>query len=143
MKHPPKNKKIKKKVSKGDKINSGLKTPKNGKGEDETESDNSEEYEQNSEEEQGSSQGEYKYYSTPVKIKKNSRQENSLGELTKNFINYVRESGKSTININDLVKKLKVKKRRIYDITNVLEGIGYIKKHQSKFLLFLLINLRK
>ena len=58
-----------------------------------------------------------------------SRQENSLGELTKNFINYVKESGRPTININDLVKKLKVKKRRIYDITNVLEGIGYIKKH--------------
>ena len=57
------------------------------------------------------------------------RQENSLGELTKNFIDYVKESGKATININDLVKKLKVKKRRIYDITNVLEGIGYIKKH--------------
>jgi transcription factor E2F3 len=58
-----------------------------------------------------------------------SRQENSLGELTKNFIEYIKESGKETININELVKRLKVKKRRIYDITNVLEGIGYIKKH--------------
>jgi hypothetical protein len=56
--------------------------------------------------------------------KKKSRQrvENSLGELTKNFINYIREQGQKEININDLVKKLKVKKRRIYDITNVLEG---------------------
>ena len=50
------------------------------------------------------------------------RQENSLGELTKNFINYIRKSGKNTVNINELVKELKVKKRRIYDITNVLEG---------------------
>lgn len=58
-----------------------------------------------------------------------SRQENSLGELTKNFIKFVKESGTATININDIVKKLKVKKRRIYDITNVLEGIGYIRKH--------------
>lgn len=58
-----------------------------------------------------------------------SRKENSLGELTKSFIKFVRESGRETININDIVKKLKVKKRRIYDITNVLEGIGYIKKH--------------
>jgi transcription factor E2F6 len=57
--------------------------------------------------------------------KKKSRQrvENSLGELTKNFINYIREHSNKEININDLVKKLKVKKRRIYDITNVLEGI--------------------
>ena len=57
------------------------------------------------------------------------RQENSLGELTKNFINYIRKSGRNTVNINELVKELKVKKRRIYDITNVLKGIGYVQKH--------------
>jgi transcription factor E2F3 len=57
------------------------------------------------------------------------RVENSLGELTKNFVNYIKTSGRKTININDLVHELKVKKRRIYDITNVLEGIGYIQKH--------------
>jgi transcription factor E2F3 len=60
--------------------------------------------------------------------KKRQRQENSLGELTKNFIEFVRSKGEEQVNINDIVKKLKVKKRRIYDITNVLEGIGYIKK---------------
>jgi hypothetical protein len=56
--------------------------------------------------------------------KKNSRQrqENSLGELTKNFIDFIRNQGEKIININDVVRKLKVKKRRIYDITNVLEG---------------------
>lgn len=68
-------------------------------------------------------------YISKGKKRARQRQENSLGELTKSFINYVRDSGTNTININDLVKKLKVKKRRIYDITNVLEGIGYIKKH--------------
>jgi transcription factor E2F3 len=57
------------------------------------------------------------------------RVENSLGELTKNFVNYIKTSGQKTININELVRELKVKKRRIYDITNVLEGIGYIQKH--------------
>lgn len=50
------------------------------------------------------------------------RQENSLGELTKNFIDYINTQGDKIININDVVRKLKVKKRRIYDITNVLEG---------------------
>ena len=60
--------------------------------------------------------------------KKRLRQENSLGELTTNFIDYVKTKGLELININEIVKKLKVKKRRIYDITNVLEGIGYIKK---------------
>lgn len=56
------------------------------------------------------------------KKQKRQRQENSLDELTRAFIKYVKESKLETININDIVKKLKVKKRRIYDITNVLEG---------------------
>ena len=59
---------------------------------------------------------------TRTKRKSRQRQENSLGELTKNFINYIKEQGGKEININDVVKQLKVKKRRIYDITNVLEG---------------------
>ena len=58
------------------------------------------------------------------KKQKRQRQENSLDELTKAFIDYVKDTKKTEININDVVKKLKVKKRRIYDITNVLEGIS-------------------
>jgi hypothetical protein len=57
------------------------------------------------------------------KKKTRMRVENSLGELTKNFINFIKDQGQKDININELVKKLKVKKRRVYDITNVLEGI--------------------
>ena len=68
--------------------------------------------------------------SFPLK-KRRLRQENSLGELTKSFIDFVTKRGLEIININDIVKKLKVKKRRIYDITNVLEGIGYIRKIQK------------
>ena len=60
--------------------------------------------------------------------KEDSCQENSLGQLTKNFINYIKTTGKKSININDLVNELQVKKRRIYDITNVLQGIGYLQK---------------
>ena len=60
--------------------------------------------------------------------KEESCQENSLGQLTKNFINYIKTTGKKSININDLVNELSVKKRRIYDITNVLQGIGYLQK---------------
>jgi hypothetical protein len=56
------------------------------------------------------------------KRKSRQRQENSLGELTKNFITFIKQQGGREININDVVKQLKVKKRRIYDITNVLEG---------------------
>jgi hypothetical protein len=56
------------------------------------------------------------------KRKSRQRQENSLGELTKNFISYIKKQEGKEINLNDVVRQLKVKKRRIYDITNVLEG---------------------
>lgn len=37
------------------------------------------------------------------------------------------------MDINQATKELNVQKRRIYDITNVLEGIGYIEKiHKNK-----------
>jgi transcription factor E2F3 len=56
------------------------------------------------------------------------RQENSLCQLTKKVLQYIKNKKKINININELVKDLGVKKRRIYDITNVLQGIGYIEK---------------
>jgi hypothetical protein len=54
--------------------------------------------------------------------KQKSRQINSLDELTKKFIKCASESGSNIINLNTIMKKMRVKKRRIYDITNVLEG---------------------
>ena len=54
--------------------------------------------------------------------------ENSLGQLTQNFLQYIKNKGRINININNLVKDLDVKKRRIYDIASVLQGIGYIEK---------------
>ena len=57
-----------------------------------------------------------------------NKPENSLGQLTRNFIQYIKTKGRINININDLENVLSVKKRRIYDITNVLQGIGYIEK---------------
>ena len=56
------------------------------------------------------------------------RQENSLSKLTKKVLDYVKDKKKVNINLNELVKDLGVKKRRIYDITNVLQGIGYVEK---------------
>ena len=55
---------------------------------------------------------------------KKKRKDNSLVELTKNFIEYIKTESPNDhiIQISKMVKKLKVKKRRIYDITNVLEG---------------------
>ena len=52
----------------------------------------------------------------------NERKKNSLEEIAKKFIKYIRKSKTNKIDINDAVKYLNIKKRRIYDITNVLEG---------------------
>ena len=56
------------------------------------------------------------------------RHDNSLGVLTKKFVNLIKNSPDLTVDLNEAVKTLNVQKRRIYDITNVLEGIGYIEK---------------
>lgn len=48
--------------------------------------------------------------------------------LTKKFVELIRNSEELTIDLNVAVNDLGVQKRRIYDITNVLEGIGYIEK---------------
>jgi hypothetical protein len=60
--------------------------------------------------------------------KSKGRHENSLGELTKKFIELIKGSENRYIDLNEAVEKLKVQKRRIYDITNVLEGMGLIEK---------------
>jgi len=65
-------------------------------------------------------------YSSKAKAK--GRHDNSLGVLTKKFIQLIRTSPNQTVDLNDTVKELNVQKRRIYDITNVLEGIGFIEK---------------
>ena len=52
----------------------------------------------------------------------------SLRVLTYRFVNLIKESPDQTIDQNDVATHLSVQKRRIYDITNVLEGIGYVEK---------------
>lgn len=56
------------------------------------------------------------------RIKKKNRKINSLEVLSKKFIKYAIESNSRIINLQSMAKAIKVKKRRIYDITNVLEG---------------------
>lgn len=64
-----------------------------------------------------------KYSSGSMTRKQKSRAINSLDELTKKFVRCVGSSESDRINLNTVMKKIKAKKRRIYDITNVLEGI--------------------
>lgn len=54
--------------------------------------------------------------------------ETTLTHLTKRFVNLLNTSSERVIDLNDASTRLSVAKRRIYDITNVLEGIGLLKK---------------
>ncbi|KAL3505390.1 hypothetical protein ACH5RR_035231 [Cinchona calisaya] len=56
------------------------------------------------------------------------RYDSSLGLLTKKFIKLIRKAEDGSLDLNNAADELKVQKRRIYDITNVLEGIGLIEK---------------
>ena len=70
-------------------------------------------------------------YQSFGKLGKRARQENGLVELTKKFIQLLREAPEQCIDLNEAVGELNVQKRRIYDITNVLEGIGLIVKYRK------------
>ena len=64
-----------------------------------------------------------------IKAMPKDRLETSLGELTRKFIKLIIDSGEEMcVELSRASKQLGVQKRRIYDITNVLEGIGYIEK---------------
>ncbi|GMH32329.1 hypothetical protein BSKO_00163 [Bryopsis sp. KO-2023] len=60
-----------------------------------------------------------------------NRDDSSLNALTKKFINLMSDAENGVLDLNSAAEQLKltkVQKRRIYDITNVLEGVGLIKK---------------
>nr|CCA14790.1 transcription factor putative [Albugo laibachii Nc14] len=57
-----------------------------------------------------------------------SRYDSSLGLLTKKFVELIQSTSTGDLDLNAAADLLGVQKRRIYDITNVLEGIGLIEK---------------
>ncbi|KAF7707689.1 hypothetical protein HF521_018907 [Silurus meridionalis] len=58
-----------------------------------------------------------------------SRHEKSLGLLTTKFVTLLQEAKDGVLDLKAAADTLAVRqKRRIYDITNVLEGIGLIEK---------------
>ena len=66
-----------------------------------------------------------------------SQGESSLSNLTEKFIQLLDEyssphGGGGELDLNIAVHKLNVQKRRLYDITNVLEGVGLIKKDRNQ-----------
>ncbi|XP_076849269.1 transcription factor E2F6 [Brachyhypopomus gauderio] len=56
------------------------------------------------------------------------RSEVTLGRLTKRFMDLLHSAPEGILDLNEASKKLGTRKRRVYDITNVLDGIQLIKK---------------
>lgn len=59
------------------------------------------------------------------------RFDTSLGLLTKKFVALLKSSPNGVLDLNIAAEHLSVQKRRIYDITNVLEGIGILEKRSK------------
>jgi len=65
-------------------------------------------------------------------LEQNTRFEKSLGLLTTRFVNLLQEAEDGVLDLKVAADTLNVRqKRRIYDITNVLEGIGLIEKRNK------------
>ncbi|XP_023684204.1 transcription factor E2F3 isoform X1 [Paramormyrops kingsleyae] len=65
---------------------------------------------------------------TPKSPSEKTRYDTSLGLLTKKFVQLLGQSSDGVVDLNRAAEVLKVQKRRLYDITNVLEGVHLIKK---------------
>ncbi|CAN8316582.1 unnamed protein product [Cochlearia groenlandica] len=66
---------------------------------------------------------------SPVALTPGScRYDSSLSLLTKKFVNLMKQAKDGMLDLNKAAETLEVQKRRIYDITNVLEGIDLIEK---------------
>uniref|UniRef100_A0A915PJ06 E2F/DP family winged-helix DNA-binding domain-containing protein n=1 Tax=Setaria digitata TaxID=48799 RepID=A0A915PJ06_9BILA len=63
------------------------------------------------------------------------RAEKSLGILTQRFVDLLQRARGGIVDLNIAAEELQVRqKRRIYDITNVLEGIGLIEKKSKNII---------
>jgi len=60
----------------------------------------------------------------------NTSKDSSLGQTARKFVELLKQAGERNedLDLNSAMITLSVQKRRIYDITNVLEGIGLLEK---------------
>ncbi|KAF0044269.1 hypothetical protein F2P81_003427 [Scophthalmus maximus] len=75
---------------------------------------------------------------TPKSPGERTRYDTSLGLLTKKFVGLIAESPDGVLDLNWATEVLEVQKRRIYDITNVLEGVQLIRKKSKNNIQWLL-----
>ncbi|XP_076136270.1 transcription factor E2F3-like isoform X1 [Alosa pseudoharengus] len=73
--------------------------------------------------------------------KEKSRYDTSLGLLTKKFLQLLSQSPDGVVDLNWAAETLSVQKRRLYDITNVLEGVHLVKKKSKNNIQWMGCNL--
>ncbi|KAJ8288515.1 hypothetical protein COCON_G00011740, partial [Conger conger] len=78
---------------------------------------------------------------TPKSPLEKTRYDTSLGLLTKKFLQLLGQSADGVVDLNRAAEVLKVQKRRLYDITNVLEGVHLIKKKSKNNIQWMGCNL--
>ncbi|XP_065804312.1 transcription factor E2F3 [Labrus bergylta] len=71
---------------------------------------------------------------TPKSVWEKSRYDTSLGFLTRRFAELLRRSSDGVLDLNLVAQELNAPKRRVYDVTNVLEGIQLIKKKSKNYI---------
>ena len=75
---------------------------------------------------------------TTARIGSTQRAMKSLGNLTKRFVKILENSRDGSVDLKEAAEKLGItQKRRIYDITNVLEGVGLVRKVSQNSILYL------
>ncbi|KAK1794771.1 hypothetical protein P4O66_009974 [Electrophorus voltai] len=80
-------------------------------------------------------------YAAPKSPPEKTRYDTSLGLLTKKFVQLLGQSADGVVDLNQAADVLKVQKRRLYDITNVLEGVHLIKKKSKNNIQWMGCNL--
>ncbi|GAA6095185.1 transcription factor E2F3 [Tachysurus ichikawai] len=78
---------------------------------------------------------------TPKSPSEKTRYDTSLGLLTKKFVQLLGQSSDGVVDLNQAAEALNVQKRRLYDITNVLEGVHLIKKKSKNNIQWMGCNL--
>ncbi|MCQ2821580.1 MAG: E2F family transcription factor [archaeon] len=56
------------------------------------------------------------------------RENSALGRITVRLMKILLKSKDKIIRVNEVATQLRVKRRRVYDITNVFQSLGYITK---------------
>lgn len=66
-----------------------------------------------------------------IQTRISTRQDVSLGVLTVRFLELLLMSPDGSIDLREVTKTLQTRRRRVYDITNVLEGFNFIEKQTA------------